>query len=585
MIEPLVSLAHSLHSNKGVYALLLGSGLSRAASIPTGWEITLELIRRIAAAEGVEDEITDPEAWFRQAKGEDPDYSRILDTLARTPEERRAVLHGFIAPSPEDVETGIKIPTTAHRAIAALAARGYIRVIITTNFDRLMETALRDAGVEPTVIASPDDASGAVPLMHCTCVVLKLHGDYLDTRIRNSPPELAAYDPRLDTYLDRVFDEFGLIIVGWSGDWDEALRAAIARCPTRRFTTWWAAIGGNLQGRARDLADSRRAQVIPIENADRLFDQLEQKILSLEELNNSHPLSAKLAVAEVKRYIPDPQQRIRLHDLVFGEVRIATNQVSDLTNQDLWSVEEFRRRVSRYESASEILRSLAATGAQWCREEDESLWCEAIRRLCLTCRDGAGFTAWMELRRYLPMLVLFAAGLGATAACRYRFLKRLFELSAPYIENKILLDRFLPATAFRELTQEWELLDAPPGQRHTTPVSDRLNALIKREIPGLAGNDDDFDELFDRLEVLAALSYLNRTVSQDFDINQAIFLPWGRFIWRMQRSEAIRAWLLQADTERESWPPIAAGMFNGSFNRFSQLRTVLNVSCAQRLRR
>jgi hypothetical protein len=43
MIEPVTSLAFSVYSGKGVYALLLGSGLSRAAQIPTGWEVTLEL--------------------------------------------------------------------------------------------------------------------------------------------------------------------------------------------------------------------------------------------------------------------------------------------------------------------------------------------------------------------------------------------------------------------------------------------------------------------------------------------------------------------------------------------------------------
>jgi hypothetical protein len=33
---------------------------------------------------------------------------------------------------------------------------GYIRVIITTNFDRLMENVLGERGVEPTVVASVD---------------------------------------------------------------------------------------------------------------------------------------------------------------------------------------------------------------------------------------------------------------------------------------------------------------------------------------------------------------------------------------------------------------------------------------------
>lgn len=42
--DPLTQLAFSVYENPGVFALLLGSGLSRAADIPTGWEITLDLV-------------------------------------------------------------------------------------------------------------------------------------------------------------------------------------------------------------------------------------------------------------------------------------------------------------------------------------------------------------------------------------------------------------------------------------------------------------------------------------------------------------------------------------------------------------
>jgi NAD-dependent SIR2 family protein deacetylase len=42
----------------------------------------------------------------------------------------------------EDRQEGRKTPTAAHRAIAALVRSGYIRVLITTNFDRLLEESL-----------------------------------------------------------------------------------------------------------------------------------------------------------------------------------------------------------------------------------------------------------------------------------------------------------------------------------------------------------------------------------------------------------------------------------------------------------
>ncbi len=73
MIDSLTALAFSLYENKGVYALLLGSGVSRAAQIPTGWEITLDLVRRIAGLKGVTDQ-QDWAAWYRAKFSKEPSY-------------------------------------------------------------------------------------------------------------------------------------------------------------------------------------------------------------------------------------------------------------------------------------------------------------------------------------------------------------------------------------------------------------------------------------------------------------------------------------------------------------------------------
>jgi hypothetical protein len=68
------------------------------------------------------------------------------------------------------------------------------------------------------VISSVDHVAGAVPLVHAGPVIVKLHGDYLDTRIRNTAGELSVYEPALDALLDRVLDEFGLVITDGGSD-------------------------------------------------------------------------------------------------------------------------------------------------------------------------------------------------------------------------------------------------------------------------------------------------------------------------------------------------------------------------------
>jgi hypothetical protein len=108
--------------------------------------------------------------------------------------------------------------------VARLAARGYVRVIVTTNSDRLLEKALRDQGVTPVIISTTDMIRGAMPLQFERVTIFKLHGDYLDTRITNTPTELATYDAAINDLLDRIFDEYGLDVAGWSATWDPALR-------------------------------------------------------------------------------------------------------------------------------------------------------------------------------------------------------------------------------------------------------------------------------------------------------------------------------------------------------------------------
>ena len=102
MIDPIHALAFSIQANPGVYALLLGSGVSAPRTqIPTGWEITLELIKKLALLENEECKPT-PEEWFRTKFGIEPDYAKLLDSVAKMPSERRQLLSGYFESSPDE---------------------------------------------------------------------------------------------------------------------------------------------------------------------------------------------------------------------------------------------------------------------------------------------------------------------------------------------------------------------------------------------------------------------------------------------------------------------------------------------------
>ena len=176
-----------------------------------------------------------------------------------------------------------------------MVIEGWIRVIVTTNFDRLLEVALEEAGVTPVVIATADQAAGATPLAHSKCMVIKVHGDYLDPRIKNSEEELATYDPAMNTLLDRVFDEYGLVVCGWSGEYDRALRGALDRCKSRRFTTYWCT-RGELINAAKPVAENRGAQLVTITDSDAFFTELEERVTGIHASGERHPMETPAAV-------------------------------------------------------------------------------------------------------------------------------------------------------------------------------------------------------------------------------------------------------------------------------------------------
>ena len=279
MIDPMVSLAFALHSNRGAYAALIGSGVSVGAGIPTGWQVVLDLISKVARVLG-EDPGDDVSGWYQQRFGEEPDYSKLLDTLAKSPAERSALLRSYFEPTAEERARGVKVPGAAHTALADLAATGHVRLFVTTNFDRLIEQALEAAGVTPRVLSTPDSILGSPPLSQAGCTVLKLHGDYLDTRIKNTPTELDVYDESVDALLDRIIDEHGFIVCGWSAAWDAALRRAFERSKSSRYTTYWADVVPPGE-HASHLIELLQGEFVQVQGADAFFTDIVEKLKSL----------------------------------------------------------------------------------------------------------------------------------------------------------------------------------------------------------------------------------------------------------------------------------------------------------------
>ena len=563
MINPTESLGFSMHANPGVYAILAGSGVSRAAKIPTGWEITLDLVRKLAALRKETCE-PDPERWYRNTFGKDAEYSDLLDALCGTPTERQQLLRDYFEPTSDEREEGAKRPTAAHRAIAELAAKGFIRVILTTNFDRLIEEALDDAGVRPAVLSTPDQLQGALPLIHTRCCVVKLHGDYLDTRIRNTQGELDSYPAEFDRLLHRVFDEFGLVVCGWSAAWDGALRKALYRASSRRFTTYWAA-RGEVTDEARRLIEHRGAESIPIKDADEFFGTLHQHVESLQEFARPHPLSTEAAVASLKGYLSESRHRIRLSDLVDGVVE----QVIRATTGDAAAIGQPRpdtasvtARVRNYEAACSTLLALASIGGFWAEEEHVALWQRVLSRLGST-RSGDGSVMWLGLRRYPAALVLYALGIGAVEADRLRFLRRLLEtpIREEHHDDEGAIQVLPPSYLIRRERRAMQMLEGM--ESHHVPLNDWMHKTLRPHAARVIPDDARYTFVFDKLEILLALGYLDRL--------DDCWPPIGAFGYREDNRDRIMREIQESlSTRGKDSPFVKCGIFGDTAEVCSQ---------------
>ncbi|KAB0498265.1 SIR2 family protein [Pseudomonas lini] len=583
--DPATRLAFSMHENKGVYAVLIGSGLSRSAGIPTGWEITMELIKRAGIASGVLDQ-EDWHAWYVERTGNQPNYSTLLEELATTQTERRAIIQGFLEPTEQELEDGMKMPTPAHRAIAEMVKAGFIRVIITTNFDRLMENALRELGIEPTVVSSVDTLAGAEPITHTQCYILKIHGDYKDARILNTDVELGDYPSEFNVVLDRILDEFGLIVSGWSGDWDHALRSAFTRAPNRRYPTFWVT-RGRLSERGDELVMQRKAIVANASDADSFFCSLQLKLQTLSEYHQQNPASMELTIAMAKRFLSKPDHNIQLDDLVTTELRKLADHYSPIfADPGAVMGQDYATWITNYETSTETMARLSGVLGRWGNGAEKDLVLDAIRVLTAEAlKNGSGLNVWLELKKYPAVLIFVAYGLGLTRAGRLKELYSLLE-STIAIDSRITMSmgESFNLGYFESVTQKsiWQSL---PGQdQMKTPLSNRLaEEVTPRWASSFAGLGDPV-MLFDRFEFYCAL-YFTKTrnvtessIQEHIERGQAKHIITGRSGWKRETISTIEE---EMSHDEFRTPLLEAGFAYGS-QKFLELFFACLRQSAQR---
>jgi len=283
-------------------------------------------------------------------------------------------------------------------------------------------------------------------------------------------------------------------------------------------------------------------------------------------------------VEVTKEYLSDPRFRIKLHDLVAQELR----EVLLLTSEDnfaiegiQWSLEEFARRLDQYEHIVGRLRSISCCIAYWGEQEHRAVMKMVLTRLTDRLEPKNGLVFWQALRWYPVILLLYSAGISALAAEKYEnlatmLLARVGSSRSSRVGTVLTLSvgeailEFQRTAAFKQL---------PGHERHYVPRSEYMFKLLQPTLDDLLFLGRDYEQAFDRFEVLFAL--VNADLLKHAQTSR-IWGPIGRFGWKYhndQEANPLKSLISEAAEQERSWGPLKAGLFGGDYSRFEQVAT------------
>lgn len=414
----------------GGYAVLLGSGVSMEAGIPTGQQVFLDTVQRLYRVQ----EGSNPpgpeelKKWMTSEGLDDLGYSGLLERVLPTEQGRRDYLVSFF----ED-----RSPGPTHLALAELARGGMVRVFITTNFDPLLEHALEAAGVQVVTVSDAKSLERAPARETVNCFVIKAHGDAGQINVRNTYSEIAELEPRMQEELDEVCARLGVLTLGYSGN-DPAVAKALRKA-SPRFGLYWGARRPDLPRSAQAIVDAGIGKVIVrAGGAKELVVELGRRAVSWAAHSTGQtPTSVRAEMIE----------RLRAKDDV-GVGELAKSERRHFEEESIELVEAAYEQFGPGEPLPQLLGRLEAdlaalfdrklaTGLALIEHRgpfhEEAEWLAMLSSRELPLRDGS-LTAWLQAPRRLAWELVWVYAGFACAARRVSALKALWEAQQPTVE-------------------------------------------------------------------------------------------------------------------------------------------------------
>lgn len=284
----------------------------------------------------------------------------------------------------------------------------------------------------------------------------------------------------------------------------------------------------------------------------------------------------KSIIEIVKEYIPDSRFRIRLDDIVTGEIRKILSVTSDdqfpLQTADV-TTDDFVHRLNSYETIIKDIQSIVVLLAHWGTHEHLPVLRKIIARSVDNKQTSGGKVVWLALRYYPTWLLLYSGGIAALASGRYDNLFAILNtaVGSKYSGGK---DEEIIRIVVHEMLEleRTNIFKTLPGyERNYIPKSEYVFKALQPVIDDLLFLGNSYEAMFDRFEAFFALAYA------DLD-NRELGNTWGppgRFAYKHRtrdpKSGPYYEIVNEAKSLGDNWPPLKAGFFRGAYERFVEI--------------
>lgn len=258
------------------FSFFLGAGASFESGIPLAGAMVNDFCQRIIEDQCPED-CTDPKEqrawlegqdWYKKSVAAGSLYSDLFEMHEPKVRGRQRYIEQMIEG---------KNPSFGYVVLANLMARNYINTVLTTNFDDLVYNACSTfTDIRPVVYAYGTMISD-LRITNARPKILKLHGDYLYSKLKNSEGELAFQDPNMSRYVPLLLNEYGLVVIGYSGC-DKSVMELLRKFPPENDLYWCGRAGSAIPESVRSLLVETGGFYVEIQSFDQMMNEIRSVI-------------------------------------------------------------------------------------------------------------------------------------------------------------------------------------------------------------------------------------------------------------------------------------------------------------------